>query len=127
MDSRIKIAKEFVEAPGANISHLSDDAKIIGASGTHYGKPKLEQLFKQFTSKPFKDVVHEPVRDYVIDDIVIIESVMKGVHVGNYMGIPPSNKLVVMPSLNVFEFEGDKIVAWRQYQNFKILADQHNR
>jgi hypothetical protein len=127
MDPRIKMAKEFVEAPGANISYLSDDAKIIGASGTHYGKPKLEELFQKFTSKPFKDVVHEPVRDYVINDTIIIETVMKGLHVGKYMGIEPSNKLVVMPSLNVFEFKGDKIIAWRQYQNFKILEDQHNR
>ena len=116
-----------METPGAHLDYLSEDVQIIGASGTHYGKAELVQLFSQFTSKPFKDTEYEPIGEYVIGDMVIIESVMKGIHVGAYMGIPPSNKLVVMPSLNVFEFIGDKIVAWRQYQNFKIIADMHNR
>ena len=127
MDPKIKIAKDFVEAPGANLDHLSEDVKIVGASGTRYGKAELIELFSKFTSKPFKDTQYEPVGEYVIGDMVFIESVMKGIHVGSYMGIPPSNKLVVMPSLNVFEFKDDKIVAWRQYQNFKIIADMHNR
>ena len=127
MDPKIKLAKDFVEAPGAHVHYLSEDVQIVGASGTRYGKAELIQHFSQYTSHPFKDVKQEPVGEYLIGDTVIIESVMKGIHVGAYMGIPPSNKLVVMPSLNVFEFIGDKIVAWRQYQNFKIIADMHNR
>ena len=127
MDPKIKIAKDFVKAPGAHVDYLSEDVQIVGASGTRYGKAELIKLFSQFTSKPFKDTKNEPVGEYVIGDLVFIESVMKGVHVGAYMGIPPSNKLAEMPSLNVFEFKGDKIVAWRQYQNFKIIADMLNR
>jgi predicted ester cyclase len=98
----------------------------VGASGAHYGKPELTEYFKH-VGVPFKDVKQEPVGEYLVGDTVIIETVMKAVHVGTYMGIPPSNKQVVIPTLNVFEVKYDKIVTWRQYQNFKILADQHNR
>ena len=127
MNPKIKKAQEFLETPGKCIHYLSEDANIIGASGTHYGKPELTEFFSKFVSKPFKDAKHEPVGEYLIGDTVIIETVMKGIHVNSYMGIPASNKPFVMPSLNVFEFKDNKIKSWRQYQNFKILADLHNR
>ena len=51
---------------------------------------------------------------------------MKAEHAGPYMGIPASNKPFEMPTLNVFEVKENKIVAWRQYQNTKILMDLNN-
>jgi steroid delta-isomerase-like uncharacterized protein len=131
MDPKIKLAQDFLDAlrnidRDRLLSYLSEDVHIIGASGTHYGKPELAEYFKHI-GRPFKDGKMEPVGEYVVGDTVIIETVMKAVHIDTYMGIPPSNKLVVMPTLNVFEVKDDKIIAWRQYQNFKILADQHNR
>jgi hypothetical protein len=59
--------------------------------------------------------------------MVIIETVLKAIHVGPYMGIPPSNKRFEMPTLHVFEFKDYKITAWRQYQNFKILSDLYDQ
>jgi steroid delta-isomerase-like uncharacterized protein len=131
MNPKIKLAKDFLEAirnidRDKLLSYLSEDVHIVGASGTHYGKPELAEYFNH-VGKPFKDVKQEPVGEYLIGDTVIIETVMKAKHIDTYMGIPPSNKQVVMPSLNVFEVKEDKIVTWRQYQNFKILSDMHNQ
>ena len=131
MDPKIKLAKDFLEAlrKGEHdlfFSYLSEDVHIVGASGTHYGKPELKQYFSHLDT-PFKDITQEPVGEYLTGDIVIIETVMKAIHLGSYMGIPASNKLFVMPTLNVFEIKDNKIKAWRQYQNFKILSDLHNR
>ena len=131
MNPKIKIAQDFLEALRKGerdrfFSYLSEDVHIVGASGTHYGKPELKQYFSH-ADTPFKDVKQEPVGVYLTGDTVIIETVEKGTHVGSYMGIPASNKPFVMPNLNVFEVKDNKIKAWRQYQNFKILADLHNR
>lgn len=131
MDSKIKIAKAFLDALRIGdktklFSYLSEDVHIVGASGTHYGKPELKQYFSHMGT-PFKDIVQEPVGEYIFDDTVIIETVMKAEHVGPYMGISPSNKPFEMPTLNVFQVKDDKIISWRQYQNFKILSDLHNR
>jgi len=131
MNPKIKLAQDFLEALRKGerdrlFSYLSEDVHIVGASGTHYGKPELRQYFSHMGT-PFKDIIQEPVGEYLSGDTVIIETVMKGIHVGAYMGIPASNKPFVMPSLNVFEVRDNKIVKWRQYQNFKILADLHNR
>ena len=131
MDPKIKIAKAFLEALRTGdknqlFSCLSEDVQIVGASGTKYGKPELKQYFSHMGT-PFKDIKQEPVGEYLTGDTAIIETVMKAEHVGEYMGIPPSNKAFEMPTLNVFVIKNDKIISWRQYQNFKILVDQNNR
>ena len=130
MDPKIKLAQNFLDAlrKGEHdrlFSYLSEDVHIVGGSGAHYGKPELRQYFSH-PGKPFKDVTQEPIGEYLCGDTVIIETVMNAFHVGSYMGIPPSNKPFVMPSLNVFEVKDNKITAWRQYQNTKILMDLNN-
>jgi steroid delta-isomerase-like uncharacterized protein len=131
MDPKIKLAQDFLDALRKGerdqlFSYLSEDVQIVGASGTHYGKPELMHYFSHMGT-PFKDIKQEPVGEYMTGDTVIIETVMKAEHVDSYMGIPASNKLFVMPTLNVFEVKNNKIIKWRQYQNFKILADLNNR
>jgi len=131
MDPKIKLAQGFLEALRKGerdrlFSYLSEDVHIVGASGTKYGKPELKQYFSHMGT-PFKDIRQEPVGEYSTGDTVIIETVMKAEHVGSYMGIPASYKPFVMPTLNVFEIKDNKIKTWRQYQNFKIIADLHNR
>ena len=130
MDAKIKLAQNFLDAlrKGEHdrlFSYLSEDVHIVGGSGTHYGKPELIQYFSH-PGKPYKDVVQEPVGEYLHGDTVIIETVMKAEHVEPYMGIPASGKPFVMPTLHVFEVKENKIVAWRQYQNTKILMDLNN-
>ena len=130
MDQKIKLAQNFLDAlrKGEHdrlFSYLSEDGHIIGASGMHYGKPELIQYFSH-PGKPYKDVKQEPVGEYLSGNTVIIETVMKAEHVGAYMGIPASGKPFVMPSLHVFEVKDNKITAWRQYQNTKILMDLNN-
>jgi steroid delta-isomerase-like uncharacterized protein len=130
MDAKIKLAKNFLEALRNGeydklFSYLSEDVHIVGASGTHYGKPELRQYFSH-PGKPFKDVVQEPVGEYVSGNIAIIETVMKATHIGTYNGVPASNKPFAMPTLHVFEIVEGEIIAWRQYQNNKILMDLNN-
>jgi len=131
MDQKIKLAQDFLKALRKGdrdrlFSCLSDDVHIIGASGTHYGKAELMKYFSH-VGRPFEDITHEPVGEYLIGDTVIIETVFKGKHVDTYMGVSPSYKPFVMPTLNVFEVKDDKIKTWRQYPNFKILSDLHNQ
>jgi len=130
MDPKIKLATDFLDALRNSdherlFSYLSENVHIVGASGARYGKPELMQYFSHSTS-PFKDVKQDHVGEYTYGNTVIIETVMKAVHVNSYMGIPPSNEPFVLPTLNVFEVENEKIIAWRQYQNTKILIDLHN-
>ena len=129
MESKVKIATSFMDALQLVeierlLSYLSDDVKIVGASGAKYGKPELTQYFGHYTP-PFKDVKTSHVGTYSVNDHVIFETVINATHVNDYMGIKASYKSFEMPVINVFEVKDDKITAWRQYQNFKILADLH--
>ena len=129
MDSKVKIANEYMDALRKGeierlFSYLSEDVQIVGGSGAHYGKPELMQYFSHYES-PYRDVEHIPVGTYTCGNTVILESVLKAVHVKEYMGIPPSNKPFKMPTMNLFEIKDGKITAYRQYQNTKILLDLH--
>jgi limonene-1,2-epoxide hydrolase len=108
------------------LSYLSEDVKMVGASGLNYGKPELIQYFNHYVP-PFKDTHNTRIGTYAVDNIVIIENVLEGIHVSDYMGIKASNKSFKMPILNVFKVNDDLITEWRQYQNTKILIDLHNR
>ena len=123
--------KEFWDAvANSNMERLgavlSDEVKILGSSGLRYGKKEIMEYFSH-SSMPYGDRESVLVGTYEIGKTFIIESLLKAIHVGEYMGIPPSNKRIELPSVNVFEVEDGKITAWRQYQNNKILLDQHNR
>jgi steroid delta-isomerase-like uncharacterized protein len=127
--SHVEIANDFLWALQTSnfdrlLSYLSEDAQIVGASGTNYTKKDLEQYFSQFEN-PFREVNNELVGTYTYENYVIIESVLNAVQEKEYLGIPPAKKLFKLPTLNVFEIENDKISAWRQYQNTKILLDLH--
>ena len=131
MDTKVKIANGFMDAlQSAEIerllSYLSEDVQIVGASGAKYGKKELAQYFSHY-KPPYKDVKNVRVGIYTFNDLVILESVLEGVHVNEYMGIKASNKPFKMPTVNIFEIKDDKIAAYRQYQNTKILIDLHNR
>ena len=131
MESKVKIATSFMDAlQSADIerllSYLSEDVQILGASGAKYGKPELTHYFGHYTP-PFKDVKTKRVGTYAVNDHVILETVIDATHANDYMGIKASNKSFEMPVINVFEVKDNKITAWRQYQNFKILADLDSR
>ena len=131
MESKVKIATCFMEAlQSAQIerllSYLSEDVQIVGASGAKYGKKELTKYFGHYTP-PFKDVKTSQIGTYAVNDHVILETVIEATHANDYMGIKASNEPFEMPVINVFEVKDDKITAWRQYQNFKILIDLHSR
>ena len=131
MKSKVKIATSFLEALQSGeierlLSYLSEDVQIVGASGTKYGKKELTQYFSHLTP-PYKDIKTSLVGTYTFKDLVIIETVFEAVHVNDYMGIQASNQSFTMPTIHVLEVRDDKITAWRQYQNFKILSDLHSR
>ena len=131
MDPKIKLVHDFLLAlrnqkHDQMFSLLSKNIHIVGASGKHYGKPELVQYFSQ-SGNPYKDVKQELIGEYIMNDTVIIEPVLKAKHVGPYMGKPPSNKPIEMPILHVFKVKNGMITAWRQYQNFKILEDLHSK
>jgi ketosteroid isomerase-like protein len=131
MNPLVKIVEDYLDAR-RNAQHeklfslLSDDVKILGASGNRYGKKEIKKYFKS-SEKPFGEIDYKRVGTYVIDNTVIIESLMKAVHIGTYNRIAPSGKQFELPGVELFEIKDDKIVSIRQYHNDKILSDLHNR
>ena len=104
------------------LDYTTEDIRVQGASGKTYGKKELKMYFKDM-KPPFNNVRFEKVRAITKGETVIIERMMSGIHIGEYNGIPPSNKKFEMPTVHLFDFREGKIMAWNQYMNIKILMD----
>jgi steroid delta-isomerase-like uncharacterized protein len=72
----------------------------------------------------FTGVRYEPVRLHHADDAVILEYRVRGRHVGNYLGVPPTEAPIDVPAIAVFDFEGRDLVCERPYVNQAMLLAQ---
>jgi steroid delta-isomerase-like uncharacterized protein len=130
MGSNLSVALDFLKAMMNSeheklIHYLSDDVFIVGASGIAYSKEELETYFSGYEN-PFRDVRNEIIRTIIHGETVIVESVLSGVHIEEYMGIPPTHQPFEMPMINIFDFKNGKIEVWKEYMNTKILLDLAN-
>jgi steroid delta-isomerase-like uncharacterized protein len=53
-------------------------------------------------------------------DYVVEQFTASGTHRGDFMGIPPSNRKVTMPGINIFRLQGSKIVE--RWGNVDVLG-----
>ena len=68
---------------------------------------------------------HGEYRNLLIDDgIGIVEGDFVGEHIGEFAGIPPTNKHVRVPLCVVYELENDKIKRGRVYFETPALFQQ---
>lgn len=69
----------------------------------------LRKLLEYFRSA-FPDI-HVTIEDMVAEgDIVMHRQTMRGTHLGEFFGIPPTGKSVVMTGMHQWRFAGDKII-----------------
>ena len=58
------------------------------------------------------------------DSVVAAEVRMTGTHRGPWAGIPPSGRRIDVPTLCLFEFDGDKLVCEKVYFDMATLMRQ---
>ena len=102
------------------VQMLSEDVKILGASGATYGKKEVEAYYQNFEN-PFKDAEMVVQDYYVCGDVVVLVGMMSGFLVEEYLGIAPFKKRYRLPVVNIVEFKDGNVVAWKGYMNLKIL------
>lgn len=101
-----------------------DPTYIVMATGdTYRGKDRVSQFYSGlFEAMP--DATFDLVNQYVSEEGVVEESVLKGTLNGALMGLAGKNKKVELPLIIVFPMSGEKFWGERMYFDFETLKKQ---
>jgi predicted ester cyclase len=89
----------------------------------HRGPEGVSQMLNYFYHDAFD--AHKEYRNQIFDDgIAFVEGDFVGKHIGEFAGIPPTNKHVRVPLGVVYEVENDEIKRGRVYFEMPALFQQ---
>jgi steroid delta-isomerase-like uncharacterized protein len=72
----------------------------------------------------FSDIRFQVNRIVSQENTVVAETIFRGTHKGEYLGLPATGKSVEAPSVYIFDFEIDKITLVKYYSNLQSFVDQ---
>lgn len=88
--------------------YVSEDCvQRSGEKEIHIGIGGMKQHLLAL-KKTYPDYTMKIIRQYVADDYVISEFIMRGTHKGDFIGITPTNKVLEITGVNI-----DKVIDGR--------------
>lgn len=81
-------------------------------SGAPRGPAGLRQLVTLLRTA-FPDIHYEVQELLADDDLVAARTILRGTHLGPFMGIPPTGQPVVQEQIHILRFAGGKIIEHR--------------
>jgi len=106
-------------------SFVAEDAVFIdmGTGGETRGRAAITQMLDYFYHHAF-DAHAELTNLIAADGQATIEGYVVGKHIGEFAGIPPTNKDVRVPIAVVYDLEADQIKRARVYLLVNVLFQQ---
>ena len=74
--------------------------------------------------RAFPDQQVEIIRLRRADDVVLMEAIVRGTHLGPLRGLPPTGRSFEQQFLAVFVFEGDDLIGERVYYDTATILEQ---
>ena len=109
----------------ALLDNLCDDPiyKVMAISATYKGRDQVRQFYADlFDGIP--EANFELVNSYVSDEGVAAESILRGAQRGAWLGIPPTQREIVLPIAIVVPMMHGQILGERLYFDLATLARQ---
>ena len=125
IESTRAVMTRYIEGNHQDVSMLADDAvyTIMATGQEHRGPQGVAQLLHYFYHVAF-DAGAE-VRNVVIaDGKAAMEAEFSGTHIGEFAGVPATNKKVRVPLCVVYDLEDDKIRRGRVYFEIPVFLQQ---
>jgi steroid delta-isomerase-like uncharacterized protein len=97
--------------------------EIVPTGEVYDGEAEVRRYFAE-TRAAFPDQRNELVRLHHADDAVIVEFDLKGTHLGELRGIPPTGKEFTCRTIALFIFDGDRLVCERVYFDTLTIISQ---
>lgn len=115
--SRIALVERHVRLENAH-----DLEGVLGTfgAGAHYddeawgehheGKSGVRSFYEQIM-KALPDLEIQVLRQYVTEDAILLEVLIRGTHLGSWRGLPPTGRRVEFPLCGVYTFDDDDHLA----------------
>jgi steroid delta-isomerase-like uncharacterized protein len=113
--------ERYLSSEHGDVSDMADDVvfTIMATGQEHKGPQAILGMLNYFYHVAF-DAVAETTNIIFADGQCCLEANFKGTHIGEFAGVPATNKEVNVPLCVVYDLENDKIKRGRVY--FEIPA-----
>ena len=125
VESTRKVMTNYLNSNHSDVSMMAEDVVFtIMATGQEHRKPSgVLQMLNYFYHIAF-EAVAETKNTFFSDGKAVFEADFVGKHIGEFAGIPPTNKDVRVPLCVVYDLEGDLIKRGRVYFEMPVLFKQ---
>ena len=124
-ESTRQVMMRYFDAVHDDVSMMAPDVvfRIMATGQEHRGPEGVAQMLQYFYHIAF-DATAEARNLIVSDGKAVWEGDFVGKHIGEFMGIPATNKNVRVPLCVVYDVVDDKITAGRVYLEAPALMAQ---
>jgi predicted ester cyclase len=122
-----EVITKYLDSNHSDLSMLADDVVFINmATGEeHHGPEGVSQMLNFIYHVAFD--AHAETKNLICTETnAVFEADFVGKHIGEFAGLPPTNKNVRVPLCVVYDLENDKIIKARVYFELPALLAQLN-
>lgn len=129
--ARVALVEQHIRLENAH--DLEGVLRTFGASaryddeawGEHYEGASGVRAFYVQLMRALPDLVIEVQRQYVTDDAVLVEVVIRGTHLGLWRGLPATGRLINFALCGVYTFDdNDRLAGERIYYDRATVLQQ---
>lgn len=125
IESTRNVMVAYADAEHNDVSMMAEDVTftIMATGQEHRGREGVMQMLTYFYRIAF-DATAEPRSMIIGDGQAVLEADFVGKHIGEFAGIPATNKAVRVPLCVVYDLEQDQIKRGRVYFEMPALFAQ---
>lgn len=130
MEARIALVEEHVRLENEHdlegvMRTYADSARYDDEPyGEHHTGSREVRLYYERLMRALPDLRIEIRRRHATDEVVILECVIGGTHLGQWRGLPATGRKVRFPLCAVYTFDGDRLAGERIYYDRATVLRQ---
>jgi steroid delta-isomerase-like uncharacterized protein len=99
------------DIPGV-LSYYDDEIewRNVALGETYRGKAEVGAFLERLMTA-FPNLTFQVTRNFARDNLVAEQWVMKGTHLGTFMGVPPTAREIVIPGMSMVELRDGKFLS----------------
>ena len=125
VDTTREVVTKYLNSKHSDVTMMADDVvfTIMATGQEHRGTEAVSQMLNYFYHIAF-DADAETRNTIFADGKAVVEGDFVGKHIGEFAGIPATNKQVRVPLCVVYDLENDQIKRGRVYFEMPVLLQQ---
>jgi steroid delta-isomerase-like uncharacterized protein len=125
VESTREVMTKYFNSEHSDVSMMADDVvfTVMATGQQHRGPEAVMQMLNYFYHIAF-DATAETTNVIIADGQAVLEGDFVGRHIGEFAGIPATNKDVRVPIAVIYDLENDLITQGRVYFETPALMQQ---